>query len=210
MPRSRVAIGLSFLDVLCCAMGGAVVLAVIFSTIKKPVLVPLSDEFILIEMVVSRPADESRADVWIPGPGLRVIPPSGEAAVIDLTTGKASDGVLVDEAPGGVGIWEARASSDADGDSTVVYAVVRQPIAGRWEFRPTMTRWPRADFGWEDRFRRENATAEKLGGSLEIAPESIRIWTRDGERVLEDMSMVSIPTPGSSNGRIQIELGAVQ
>lgn len=210
MARSRVAIGLSFIDVLCCAMGGAVVLAVVFSTIKNPVLVPLSDEFILIEMVVNTPADEERSGVWIPGPGLRVIPPLGEAAVIDLTTGKSTDGILVDEALGGVGIWEARVKSEADGGSTVVYAIVRQPIAGKWEFRPTMTRWPRADFGWENRFQREAMPAERLGGTLEVLPESIRVWTRDGERVLEGMNKVSISTPGSSNGRFIIELGAVR
>ena len=39
---------MSFLDVLCGAMGGMGVLAVIFSIVKNPVKLPNKDEFILI------------------------------------------------------------------------------------------------------------------------------------------------------------------
>jgi hypothetical protein len=50
MRRQRYGVGLSFLDMICSAMGGTLLLAVLFSIVKNPVAMPTRDDFIIVEV----------------------------------------------------------------------------------------------------------------------------------------------------------------
>lgn len=173
---------LAFLDVLCAAMGAAIVMAVLHMSIKKPIQLPLSEEFILLEITTALdPAYTER----IPGPGLRVVPPTGKKDTVDLLSGPDhEDDTILGSAASIARIWEGGAApaTGTGARTTVIYVEIREPVAGTWELRPTMTRWRNPDAGWQAFFESRTVAGDRLKDPVMI--ESVRVWTRDGELVL--------------------------
>ncbi len=205
----RASIGLSFLDVLCSAMGGAVVLAVIFATIKNPVQLPISDEFILIEIVSTHPAGTDQP-FRIPGSGLRVTPPRGETWTVDLLPGYTAG---LDEFAESVTVWEGAAQTSDNGyRRSVTYAIIRRPVGGTWELRPTMVRWRQrtshAD-AWGEFMTGQASAGDPSPEPFQI--ESIRVWTRDTTLSLpgeDGKELAPLRRPGEAGQLIVVSLGA--
>lgn len=122
----RANVNISFLDLICSAMGGAVVLAVIFSIVQNPVQVPIREEFILC-----------RVDYDLAGaqPGIRVIAPTGESAT-GAPLGGAEWSHIVAETR--VEAWrgETVVTGESRGTLTVFLS---EPIPGVWKLQPFMS-----------------------------------------------------------------------
>lgn len=117
---------MSFLDVLCSAMGGVVVLAVIFSLIKNPVIVPKRGEFILIEV-------EAQGK---PALGLTVRTPEGhQYALVPMQP------IDLPAAEGGVTCTQGHTAKQ-----TRFYVEIRNPQVGSWQLRPYLVNWEGKDF----------------------------------------------------------------
>lgn len=120
---------MSFLDVLCSAMGGMIVLAVIFSVVKNPVPIPKLNEFILLS--VDLPGGGSELGMVIQGPQQK------RCAVVSGREAEASR-VLAASATGGVRSWIVKTAGE---DRTRFFVEIREPISGLWVFRPYMLSW---------------------------------------------------------------------
>lgn len=117
MARKR-GLGTSFLDVLCSAMGGMIVLAVIFSIVKNPTLVPKAGEFLFV--VVDGAGGQEL--------GLIVTTPTGFQK--SIRPGDRKD--LLGEAASEV---IARHGRTADG-AMRLFVEIREPAVGPWVVEP--------------------------------------------------------------------------
>lgn len=126
MAKRGTGLGMSFLDVLCSAMGGMIVLAVIFSIIKNPTMVPKTREFILLQV----PCKEDQKL------GLMVTTPTGQQHAIlpndpsdDL--GSAATGLLCR-------LGEVSGNPIS---KNILYVEIREPAIGVWRFQPYFVDW---------------------------------------------------------------------
>lgn len=101
-------------------MGGAILLAVIFSIVKHPVQIPVRGEFILLRLETSGPPHLM---------GLRVRTPAGlELAAFETPTAASP--------PIDVQFWRG-IEGDAD-PRHVLYVEIRDPMEGAWLLQPYM------------------------------------------------------------------------
>ena len=122
MPESTQS-NLSFLDVICCAMGGMVILAVIFSIIKNPIQIPVKNEFILIEATSKGGKEPMGVIITRNGARYAILP--GDASEADLSEHCSS-----------LNSWIA-----TDGEATKLYLEIREPASGDWYFEIFRSDW---------------------------------------------------------------------
>lgn len=164
-------LSLSFLDLLCSAMGGMVVLAVIFSVIKNPILVPQVGEFILIELEVDKRREigfliESPADRT-----LAVLPNQPETDIAPFS-----------DASEGIRCWQGRNENNGTLTLQRVFLEVRTPIRGTWVFRPFVVDWD----------QNLNGTSNQAGSTQF---KVIGIWTGQGPGKLPENKATSAIAP---------------
>lgn len=121
---------LSFLDLLCSAMGAMVILSVIYSIIKYPVAIPVKGEIIHVRLVVTNYAGEV---------GMVVRPPRFDKVAV-----AAAAGVI--NAPSRPGEWTARFGLQITRDTpartnAVFVAEIADPAEGIWELQPLLIDW---------------------------------------------------------------------
>lgn len=117
-------VGLSFLDVLCSAMGAMVILAVIFSIVENPVVVPKLGDFILVRA-------RAQANGVL---GVVIQTPVGDTVAIHPTS-HAGHAAILGDAATSARCWSG-SIDDVGVGVRVVYLEVRDPMVGKWWFRP--------------------------------------------------------------------------
>lgn len=139
-------IGLSLLDIIGCALGGSVVLAVIFSVIRIPPPPRAPDEFILVQVQGVWQEGEAKGenldDYGLIGFYVRA--PNGKAVVIppiDMSVGEARK-FLVSEI--GVATDVQLVSGWApDLEAHTTYLSISQPSIGEWQITPYYFDFPK-------------------------------------------------------------------
>lgn len=127
MAKRGSGLGMSFLDVLCSAMGGMIVLAVIFSVIKNPTMVPKTREFIMLQI----PCKEDHKL------GLMVTTPTGKQHTI-LPNDSAD---YLGPAATSLVCRLGQSQAKADLTSNILYVEIREPAVGVWKFQPYFADW---------------------------------------------------------------------
>lgn len=123
MSKRGSGLSMSFLDVLCSAMGGMIVLAVIFSVIKNPSAMPKSREFILVELLCKKDHDM----------GLEITAPNGmEYAILRNDASDRLQGMSTGMTCRG-GLSDAKAAT--------LYLEIREPAVGKWLICPYFADW---------------------------------------------------------------------
>jgi hypothetical protein len=136
--------GMSLLDIVGCALGAAVVLAVVFSVIRvtPPTLAP--NEFILVETQGSWAQDNFDSNARSKNSiGFLVVTPTGKKLVVMPNSHGIADAkkLLVD------GFKEANnlslvSAKDIGSGRLVSYLSIDKPVFGRWEISPYYYNFP--------------------------------------------------------------------
>lgn len=180
MKRDVIPIGLSFLDALCCGLGGAVLLAIIFSTVRTPTksAAPSTDS-ILIEVraeIVTDPAIVPTTEDIASGRriGLLVRPPGGslEAFVEDSVP---ADGKANEEQDTGLKprIWSGYGrrtdGAKAISQQKTLWMEIPSPQIGAWTFQAYV-----ADSGMDRTMRQVKITSLRWWSHGKGGPENPR------------------------------------
>jgi hypothetical protein len=175
MRARRGAVGLSLLDVISCALGAAVLLAVIFSRIETPTPSPVAGEFILVEVNYNGEADLGF-----------IVETSGKTTVVvPEYKNKQSPGYFLESEDLSESV-EYRSVTDArDPAVNSVYLVIEAPASGIWKIRPFFY-----DF-YGTQLRRNTAVAPRVK-SLKM-----NIWSRQGRECRDESDPLKVMSPGS-------------
>lgn len=130
MARRASGFQLSFLDLLCSALGGAILLALIFSIIRNPVQTPVIGEFILAEI-------SSSVDYDL---GMVVTPPGGNSLCIFPEMNEEELAEFSETATGGIHCWQGK----SDDGGIRLFVELRNPVQGPWILRPYVFDWREA------------------------------------------------------------------
>ena len=122
MKKPAASFGVSFLDLLSCALGASVILSVIFSLIKDPPQAPVIGEFILIAAKIE---GNLHAGMAITPPGRPPIYAFPYSKHMDLENGTTL-----------VRCWETVQSDVNDLPLRHLFVLVNNPTPGDWEVRP--------------------------------------------------------------------------
>lgn len=168
--------GLTLLDVISCALGSAVLLAVLLSVVKTPVPPPVAEEFILMELsangsgeigyIVKAPQQDYYVVIH-PGPG---------------GTEHARDRFVGGDRPlaGSVNLYSSRYSVSAGASRRISYLVIKQPSEGTWSVLP-----------YYYQFDSRPGGALLLDSLQEI---EVRWWTKGAQYPKEQTSNYEEPT----------------
>ncbi len=117
-------IGMSLLDIISCALGASIVLAILFSVIKTPLPTPTSGQFILIEITGS--AEKTSKSGFIIGPpGQAPIAMMPTAQSIRAVTAQLQELQLLSDL-----------SLDISKDKNTMYLVLTEPVKDEWFITP--------------------------------------------------------------------------
>lgn len=118
--RERASFSLSFLDLLSCALGGAIVLMVIASVIKYQTPKPVVKEFILVEC-----AHDTGTISFV------IQPPAAKQVVLGPELDTSQFDALVPAAAKAFRTWLG-----CEGGQRYTYLEILAPIPGDWRLRP--------------------------------------------------------------------------
>jgi len=168
------AVGMSLLDVISCALGAAVILAVIFSRIQTPIPSPVAGEFILVEV-------EYRGEAEL---GFRIETAGREVPIIPVSRNQQGVGHIL-EAEGLSESVEYRRVTDTQAPRvTVTYLLIEAPAAGLWKIEPFFY-----DFS-------EMVLRVKDELSSRVQSTTVNIWTRQGLECCDESSPLELDSPG--------------
>lgn len=118
-------IGLSLLDIISCALGASIILAILFSVIKTPLPSPVSGEFIMMEVTVEehRSTGEIGFILQAPNKESLILRPD-TSSIIEVKSKLQELRLAID------------ISIEISRDNSTYYMVLSEPIAGEWFITP--------------------------------------------------------------------------